>query len=220
MTATILQFPAQAPSLGSCVKCSNPATRTEERDGMRIALCDTCTLVQRTAWAGQAQTPRNYAPAPESLKLLKATLRKAFPATKFSTHLHRGTAYGYASVSWTDGPSVELVDRVVSPFEGSHFNGMEDIEEYTRALLPDGRESGLRGVSTSRTISPAFARRLLAQVVAYYKPDDAPEVIEKVSGWSGKPVWELSHDRLFQGDFWTSHMHRASGDATRYAFSR
>lgn len=45
-------------------------------------------------------TRTEYATAPESAKLLKAALRAAFPAVKFSVRLSRGTAYG-----WCDGAS-------------------------------------------------------------------------------------------------------------------
>src|SRR5690348_4677246 len=111
-----------------------------------------------------ATQPREYASAPESAKLLKQALRRAFPAVKFSVTLDRGTAYGCANVGWTDGPTTRLVDAVVAPFSGEGFDGMTDSSYHIRATLSDGRQSGLRLISTSRRVSPALARKAAAQV--------------------------------------------------------
>lgn len=155
--------------------------------------------------------------AVESLKLLKSTLRKAFPSVKFSTRLSRGTGYGYAGVSWTDGPSTSLVDAMVGPFEGSHFDGMIDMEEYRESVMPDGRATGLRGVSTSRHISAAFARRLLAQIATYYRDARGVPAIEEYLGYDGSKCWKMVNQNIsIGGEWYTTHMHRAAQDATRY----
>jgi len=93
--------------------------------------------------------------AAETAKLLKKQLRTAFKGTKFSVTGSRGTGYGYYSVSWTGGPSSDAVREITRPFEGSSYNGMEDIEEYNKTFLgfdAEGRplESGMRGIALSR----------------------------------------------------------------------
>ena len=158
------------------------------------------------------------ASAVESAKVLKAALRKDFPAVKFSVTLSRGTGYGYCSVGWTDGPSVKAVKAVTDWFEGSTFDGMTDMEEYTRATLPDGRRSGLRGVSTSRHISPAFARRLIAQIAAFWRVE--PIQLIEYKGWNGAPAWKLDgRPVLAKVDDWDTLIYQAAGDATKYAQS-
>ena len=61
---------------------------------------------------------RRVASAPESAKMLKAALHKAFPACRFSVRLSRGTGYGCAHVNWTDGPTVARVEPILRAYEG------------------------------------------------------------------------------------------------------
>lgn len=93
----------------------------------------------------------------DSSKLLKAELRKAFPGTKFSVRLSRGTAYGSAHVSWEDGPEASAVQLIADRYEGKAFNGMDDSTTYLTKVVdgPDGEqvESGLGYVMLHRSVS-------------------------------------------------------------------
>ena len=51
----------------------------------------------------------------ETAAALRKALREAFPGARFSVRMASGTAYGWLSVSWTDGPTVEQVDAVAAP---------------------------------------------------------------------------------------------------------
>src|ERR1043166_4317182 len=146
-----------------------------------------------------------YASAPESAKLLKATLRKAFPATAFTVRLSRGTGYGYCHVGWTDGPSTRLVQAVADRFEGEGFDGMVDCSYHKDNLLPDGRQTGLRGVNCSRHISAASARRPLQAIADFWGiQGPLPGVIEHRPGGH----WSLSTDGRPRADLpecWTTY---------------
>lgn len=160
---------------------------------------------------------REQATAAESAKLLKTMLREAFPACKFSVTLSRGTGYGNCSVRWTDGPTPKRVDAIANEFVGKTFDGSDDSTHYCRSVTADGKLTGLGYVSCSRDISPSFARRLSAQVAAYYGVT-MPEIIE-YAGWNGKPAWKLEADtRAVVAHFYGSDLiYQASQDATRFA---
>lgn len=53
-------------------------------------------------------------------------------------------------VNWTDGPTSDEVDRIISKYQYGHFNGMEDMYESTnrRADIPQSKYvSGRRSIS-------------------------------------------------------------------------
>ena len=167
-----------------------------------------------------------YASAVESAAALRQALKAAFPATKFSVRLDRGTAYGCASVSWTDGPTVKRVQEIVDRFEGEGFDGMTDSSIHYRVKLPDGRESGLRMVNTSRAISQALARLCAAQVAAFWGGvDRVPEIVEGYGdGFAMAPGfdgWALVRADLGGNgnalrDSWFSSIRRCAEDRTEY----
>jgi len=157
-------------------------------------------------------------------KAIRAALKIAFPATKFSVTGSRGTGYGWSRVSWTDGPSDQRVRACVAPFFGSYFDGMDDGYHPTHNYFTfEGvtYSAGGSGFNTERRLSAAFARRLLAAVVAKYGDHDTPEIIE-TTDWQGRPDWKLSNDTSTplgntQGDYHWTHgalMRRAAEDRT------
>ena len=77
----------------------------------------------------------------ETAAALRKALREAFPGARFSVRMASGTAYGWLSVSWTDGPTVEQVDAVAAPFAAA-----------------------CRGVNTHRAHSPERMAAALALV--------------------------------------------------------
>ena len=168
----------------------------------------------------QQERPRAVrASAPESAKLLKKTLRAAFPAVTFSVKLSRGTGYGYCDVSWTDGPTRQRVEAVVAPFEGSHFDGMQDLEEHVDSFMPDGRLTGLRGIHCNRQISAGFARRIAAAVAEWWGGEDmrAPEIIENGRWWSIQDAAADRAARVRTGEDWHTLIYRASCDQSSVA---
>lgn len=120
--------------------------------------------------------------APDTAKLLRKVLKREFPGVKFSLRGSRGTGYGYYSLSWTGGPSEKDVDAVVGPFEGSYFDGMQDMEVRVKTFIgygPNGEplESGFRGVHTHRDTTEQEKAAAL-------------ETLER-EGYSG-PEWAMS----------------------------
>ena len=156
-----------------------------------------------------------------TLKLMKAELKRAFPATKFYVRCSRGTGYGWVSLRWTDGPTYERVTSIAHVYQGSGFDAMTDCSYTIHHVEADENGApvtscyGTKGVNCKREISPAFARRLLAQVAAYYG-DNAP-ALREYAGYDGTPWWELvDHKAQIGGDYWERHMLRAASDASKY----
>ena len=72
-------------------------------------------------------------------------------------------------ISWTDGPTEEQVTKFTNKYQYGHFNGMEDIYEYSNNIegLPQTKY-----VSTSREINPELKNRLLPEFEKLYKSDE------------------------------------------------
>lgn len=75
----------------------------------------------------------------EVAKLIRKRLKAAFPATTFSV---RSSTYSMGSsirVSWIDGPTQGMVEKITNQYRGSTFDGMLDLKGYQdHWLLPDG----------------------------------------------------------------------------------
>lgn len=155
----------------------------------------------------------------ESAKLLKQALHRRFPATAFSVRLSRGTGYGNCHISWTDGPTVALVDAVASPFEGQGFDGSTDSSYSITTWLPDGRSSGLRLINTSREISYTLACKAAAQVAAYFGV-----ALPTITLLDEKcQYWRVENDNSTVpafDEYWSTMIYRAASDASRYRSER
>ena len=149
----------------------------------------------------------------ESSALLKATLRKAFLATKFSVRLSRGTGYGNCYVSWSDGPTARRVDAILADFEGKGFDGSTDSSYYKHAIMPNGERSALGLILRERTISAPFARKLAQAVSAYWGGEDMqpPEIISTGRYWSILDG-QNGNSRERTGRDWQELIYRAGND--------
>lgn len=97
----------------------------------------------------------------ETADALRKALREAFPGVRFSVRMARGTAYGWLSVSYVDGPTWEAVRAITHGFQSSHFDGMDDSYHQIEPTLysrPDGSLYEIRwgscGVNVTRDYSP------------------------------------------------------------------
>lgn len=72
-------------------------------------------------------------------KLLRAALKREFPATKFSVTISRYAGGSSVRIKWTDGPTPARVKAIASQYEGGSFDGSIDLAySWTSWLLPDG----------------------------------------------------------------------------------
>ena len=71
-------------------------------------------------------TTTRRATTKETAAALRSELRRSFPGVAFSVTMDRGTAYGWLSVRWTDGPAYDVVRGICDRYESSRFDGMDD----------------------------------------------------------------------------------------------
>jgi hypothetical protein len=80
-----------------------------------------------------------YLSCAETAKLVRQTLKRAFPTTKFSVRSDEYSMGASIRVRWTDGASLEAVENIAHEFNGTGFDGMIDLKYYHKHwLLPDG----------------------------------------------------------------------------------
>lgn len=66
----------------------------------------------------------------ETAKLVRATLKAAYPAVIFSVKSRSFAGGDDVNVDWTDGPTTEAVNALIKEYEGGTFDGMQDLYEY------------------------------------------------------------------------------------------
>jgi len=80
-----------------------------------------------------------YLTVTETAKLIRLTLKKRYPNIVFSVTSKKYSGGASIDVSWTDGARAKEIDAIVKGFEGSSFDGMNDLKSYQDCwLLPDG----------------------------------------------------------------------------------
>lgn len=101
----------------------------------------------------------------ETAAAMRRALKAAFPGVTFRLTCDRGTAWGWMSLSWTDGPTVNTVRTVLHPFQSAHFDGMDDSMHFHA-----GSQWTCYGYGPSRNYSPAALALAAAQVAADPSP--------------------------------------------------
>lgn len=164
-----------------------------------------------------------YLSCAETAKMVRAVLKAAFPAVKFSVRSSNYSMGASIDVSWTDGPTVSRVRAITDQFEGADFDGMQDMKVYRDATRLESGELvrfGADYIHTSRTISPELANRCIKQVVEYWGGiDEIPEAVpaKHGNGYELSPIG-IGH-RAPRSDMqydWHSYIHQSAGDRSRF----
>ena len=111
----------------------------------------------------------DYISITETNKLIRKVLKESFPGVKFSV---RGKSYaggGSTNIAWTDGPNAKQVEKLVSVFEGSYFDGMIDYKGSRYGTL-DGQDVsfGSDFIFCNRVNSNDFELRMVKRVSAKF----------------------------------------------------
>lgn len=67
----------------------------------------------------------------KTAKLIRAELKAAFPATKFSVTSTSYSGGDSARVSWCNGPQADAVNEIIEKYKQGHFDSMTDCYEYS-----------------------------------------------------------------------------------------
>ena len=80
-----------------------------------------------------------YISVVDTAKLIRAALKESFAGVKFSVKSSSYAGGASINISYVDGPTSKQVEYVISVFEGSYFDGMQDYKGQNYANL-DGEE--------------------------------------------------------------------------------
>jgi len=133
-------------------------------------------------------------------KAIRVVLKKAFPKTKFSVTSSSFSMGNSVDISWQDGPAQKDVDALVEKYQYGHFNGMEDIYEYSnsRQDIPQAKY-----VSVNRRMSEYVRDAKKLELVAKHgieNPDDQNEWQDKTGYWSDAAIWRELADETIWSD--------------------
>ena len=122
-----------------------------------------------------------YLTVAEVAKLVRRSLKEAFPGVKFSV---RSKSYADGSsihVKWIDGPSEPAVKEVVERFEGGYFDGMTDYKgSYIHELNGKRIDFLCDFIFTERHYSDEVYGTVLKEIWKGYRGDAEPPSVEDV----------------------------------------
>jgi hypothetical protein len=64
---------------------------------------------------------------------IRKILKKEFPTIKFKVTSESYSMGSSVRIEWTDGVTSEKVDELVKKFQYGHFDGMQDLYEYSNS---------------------------------------------------------------------------------------
>lgn len=134
-----------------------------------------------------------YLTCAQTAKLIRAALKAAFPTVKFSVRSNTYSGGASIDVTWTDGPTDAMVQKITEQFAGATFDAMADLKNYHDSELNGERvHFGADFVFTRRQISPELMTRVAERVCKKYGVS-VPQIMPGHSGaWidrSGPPVF-------------------------------
>ena len=129
-------------------------------------------------------------------KNIRAELKAAFPAIKFSVRTERFSMGDAIRIGWTDGPNTAQVEAITKKYKAGSFNGMEDIYEYRQSDWMDAFGSG-KYITTSRDYSASLIESGIAIICNKYGADPiSVEEYKKGAAWR----WEKPGSNVRLGE--------------------
>lgn len=171
-------------------------------------------------------TTLDYLSNKQASVIIRAMLKAAFPATKFSVRTERGVSA--IRVGWTDGPTCKRVEAITSRFEAGYFDGMTDSYSYAKSSDRLIEWEGVTYIastcymSTNRTLSAKLANACIAKIAAYWGGvKDLPTAIDTEWGYKIADAYQNARDMVRPDldpirDSWSSSIRRAAEDATAF----
>ena len=104
---------------------------------------------------------------PETAKIVRVELAKAFPGIKFSVRSQSYSGGSHINIGWTDGPTTQQVEKITSRFCGRTFDGMDDSTHHH-----DTEWQGHKVHFAGSAPSVSAAREQLRRVGAHGAGDD------------------------------------------------
>ena len=127
---------------------------------------------------------KNYLSCAETAKMIRQVLKESFPGVKFSVKSSTYSMGASITVRYQDGPTADAVKSVVSIFEASYFDGMQDYKGQRYSAI-DGQEVrfGADYVFVNRSYSVEFLTVMARDVCQKYGMEIAYDILD--SQYSG-----------------------------------
>jgi hypothetical protein len=105
----------------------------------------------------------------ETAKLVRQSLKEAFPGVKFSVRSSTYSGGASIDVNWTDGPNAAQVESITKGFRASYFDGSIDYQGSIDHMM-DGEQVrfGADYITSCRRYSDAAVERAIASVSRRY----------------------------------------------------
>lgn len=173
---------------------------------------------------------KKYFGVVETAKLIRQSLKAAFPGVKFSVKSESYSGGSSVNVHWVDGPSQKAVEEVVGAYQSGRFDGMIDMAYSVSSWLwfKDGvpqvawgkspGSSGSGGMDSGYDHQAPDPSAILVHFGAkhlFCKRSISPEFKAlAVKAWEAMPWEEQSKKRYEPGFPWWDHM----PEGERYAY--
>ena len=110
-----------------------------------------------------------YFTCAETAKLIRQSLKEAFPGVKFSVRSSTYSGGASIDVSWTDGPNAAQFESIMKGFKAAYFDGSIDYQGSIHHMM-DGEHVrfGADYITSSRRYSDAAVERAIASVSRRY----------------------------------------------------
>jgi len=107
--------------------------RTDEQRAEVIKNIKANTDRRETYKAEQKAKGKQLTGAAQAAAAIREELKTKFKGVKFSVTSDNFSMGNSVHISWTDGPTEDEVSAITSKYQYGHFNGMEDIYEYSNS---------------------------------------------------------------------------------------
>lgn len=107
--------------------------RSEEARARTIEVMKANTDRRETYKAEQKAKGRQLTGSAQAAAAIREELKTNFKGVKFSVTSDNFANGNSVDISWTDGPTEDEVKEISSKYQYGHFNGMEDIYEYSNS---------------------------------------------------------------------------------------
>lgn len=155
--------------------------------------------------------------APQVAKLIRADLKVAFPAVKFSVKSSRYSMGSSVSVQWTDGPNVKQVEWVMSTYDFRYYDSHTDYHGTSEArMIGDQLVRSSVSLSASRKTTRGVceavvkAVNMAPQYGVTVKGNDEAAYIEAIDYGVQRHCWQAL-------SAWTAYPDAPDGEAERQA---
>lgn len=138
----------------------------------------------------KAESKQNHYLTPAALcaKAIRNELKQKYPSIKFSVTCQNFSGGDSVDIHWIDGPLTKDVDALTSKYQYGHFDGMNDIYEYSnsRSDIPQAKY-----ISCQRSMSDETRALITQRLEADYgiSLENEPLVFEKFHCWPSDLIW-------------------------------